>query len=614
MSSDRSTRFLEQLDDRVLVCDGAMGTMLYSRGFFINRSFDELNLSAPHVVRGVHEEYVDAGADLVETNTFGANPLKLRAHGCDDRLREINLAGARIAREAAGERALVAGSIGPLGVRVAPWGKLGVEEATGLFRQQVEPLLEGGVDLFLLETFYDLNEIHAAMLAVQSVCDLPIVAQMTLEDDGNSLEGTSPEVFTTRIDEWGAHVIGCNCSVGPAVMLESVERMAAVTRKRLSAQPNAGLPRNVDGRTIYLSSPEYFATYARFFLQAGVRLIGGCCGTTPAHVKAMTAAVRSLQPARRSVDVTTVVEPEPSVAAASLAEKSEFGAKLASGRFVVTVEIVPPKGCDPQKTIAAARLLRDAGFDAFNVPDGPRASARMSALLTAALCQSEAGIEAILHYTCRDRNLLGIQSDLFGASAIGLRHILAVTGDPPKMGDYPDATAVFDIDSIGLTNVLHNLNLGRDIGGSAFGSPTRFVIGVAANPCAVNLDEEIRRFEYKVAAGAEFAITQPVFDVSALERFLSRIRHVRIPILAGVWPLVSYRNAEFMNNEVPGVLVPSEILERMRAAATPARALQEGISIARDIIAGVRPLVQGLQISVPFGRYELAPELVRGAL
>lgn len=607
-----SSSFLEQLDDRVLVCDGGMGTMIYAKGVFINKSFDELNISAPHIVRGIHEEYLAAGAEIIETNTFGANPHKLHTHGLDDHIADINREGARIAREAARPKAaFVAGSIGPLGLRVEPWGRLGIDEAADLFRLQVAPLLDGGVDLFMIETFYDLNEMRAAITAVKSLCDLPIVAQMTLEDDGNNLEGTSPETFTAKIDSWGADVIGCNCSVGPAVMLESIERMAQVTSRRLSAQPNAGKPRNIDGRTLYLSSPEYMASYARRFLQVGVRLVGGCCGTTPDHIKAIHAAVRSLQTTRSRIVSVRTIEQEVEVAPIPLAEKSELGRRLAGGELAVSVEIVPPKGCDPTKTLSSARFLKDHGVTAVNIPDGPRASARMSALLTATLCLKEAGIEPILHYTCRDRNILGIQSDLLGAYAVGLRNVLAVTGDPPKMGDYPDATAVFDIDSIGLTNVLTNLNHGHDIGGTPLGKPTGFVIGVAANPCAVNLDEEVRRFEFKVEAGAEYAITQPVFDVEALLMFLDRIRHVRIPVMAGIWPLVSFRNAEFMNNEVPGVVVPPAVLDRMRAAPTPEAALKEGIAIAVESIRSIRSSVQGLQISAPFGRFELAVELLR---
>ncbi len=612
MNNKTAIDFLDRLEDRVLICDGAMGTMLYLKGIFINRCFDELNLSAAHIVREIHKEYIQAGADVIETNTFGANPLKLRTHGFEDKIDDINLAGARLAAEAAGDRTFVAGSIGPLGARVEPWGRIRFDEAIGYFKRQVKPLLEGGVNLFMLETFLDLNEIHAAILAVRDLCDLPIVAQMTLEDDGNSIEGTTPEVFCSTLDEWGADVVGCNCSVGPAVMLESIERMAQVTRKRLSAQPNAGKPRTVENRTLYLSSPEYMATYARFFMQAGVRLVGGCCGTTPEHIKAISSAVRSLQPGRSRVEIIAPVEAKKEIAPIPLAEKSLIGKKIASGEFVISVEIVPPKGCNPEKTISAARYLRENKIDSFNVPDGPRASARMSALLTAALCQSQAGIEAILHYTCRDRNILGIQSDLFGACAIGIRNILAVTGDPPKMGEYPDATAVFDIDSIGLVNVLQNLNRGRDIGGTFFGKPAGFVIGVAANPCAINIEDEVRRFESKVHAGAEFAITQPIFEVEALEKFLKRIQHCRIPVLAGVWPLVSYRNAEFMNNEIPGVVVPRSILERMKSAPTPERALREGVAVAREMIECIRPWVQGLQISAPFGRYELAIELASG--
>ncbi|MEW6365432.1 MAG: bifunctional homocysteine S-methyltransferase/methylenetetrahydrofolate reductase [Acidobacteriota bacterium] len=607
-----SSGFLEQVEERVLVCDGAMGTMLYSKGIFINRCFDELNLSMPHLVREVHDAYIDVGVDVIETNTFGANPIRLRSHGFEDKVSDINMAGARIAREAAVGRAFVAGSIGPLGVRVEPLGRLSLQDAVSIFKQQVQPLLDGGVDLFILETFYDLSEIRAAIDSVRGLCDLPIVAQMTLEDDGCGLDGTSPEILAATLDEWGADLIGCNCSVGPAIMLDSVDRMSKVTRKRLSAQPNAGKPRSVEGRNLYLCSPEYIATYARNFIQVGVRLVGGCCGTTPEHIRAVKSAVRSLQPGQASIGVLGKAERGPEVEAIPLAERSNLGRKLAAGEFTISVEIVPPRGCDPARTIAAAKYLQESGVDAVNIPDGPRASARMSALVTATMCAT-AGIEPILHHTCRDRNILGMQSDLFGAFAIGLKNILAVTGDPPKMGDYPDATAVFDIDSIGLVKLLRNMNHGRDIGGTPLDRPTGFVIGVAANPCAVNLDEEVSRFERKVRAGAEFAITQPVFDVSALREFLRRIAPFRIPVLAGIWPLVSYRNAEFMNNEVPGVAVPPEVLERMRGAPSPEAALREGIAIACESIRNLRPLVQGLQISAPFGRYELLGELMRGA-
>jgi methionine synthase / methylenetetrahydrofolate reductase (NADH) len=607
--------FLDALDERVLVCDGAMGTMLYAKGVFINRSFDALNITQPDLVAEVHAAYARAGADVLETNTFGANRVKLASFGMADKTHAINVQGARIARHAAREHAYVAGAIGPLGIRIEPWGKTGVDEARDIFREQAAALLEGGVDLVVLETFRDLNEIGAAIDAVRSVCDLPIVAQMTTEEDGNSLDGTPPEAFAPELERRGASLIGVNCSVGPAPMLETIERLAQVTRRRLSAQPNAGKPRDIEGRNIYLCSPEYMASYARRFVLYGVRLVGGCCGTTPEHIRQIRAAVRATTPAGRATGVaaaSTAAAPAPAVPAVPRAEKSRLAHAIARGSFVLTVELVPPKGHECQTAIERAKVLRIRGVDAINIPDGPRASARMSALALAVLVEQQAGIETLLHYACRDRNLLGMQSDLLGAHAMGLRNLLVVTGDPPSAADYPDATAVFDVDSIGLTNVVSRLNRGLDIGGQALGTPTAFHIGVAANPGAVNLDEEVRRFEYKVEAGAEFAVTQPIFDVRSFEHFLKRIEPVRIPIVAGVWPFESALNAEFMANEVPGVQVPDALLERMRRPDTADAARAEGVSIARELARAIKPMVQGLQVSAPGGNIDSALAVMEG--
>ncbi len=596
--------FLEELDKRVLVCDGATGTMLYSKGIFLNRSFDELNLTQPDLVSEVHQAYVRAGADVIETNTFGANRIKLGAFGLAERLHAVNAHGARIARHAAREQALVAGAIGPLGIRIEPWGKTGVDEAEGYFREQALALIDGGVDLFILETFRDVNEIGAAIRAVRSVCALPIVAQVTTDEDGNSLDGAPPETFVPELEGHGADVVGLNCSVGPAAMLETIERMARVARVRLSAQPNAGKPREIEGRNLYLCSPEYMASYARRFINNGVRLVGGCCGTTPEHIRHIKMAVRSMAAVPASpggAAVRAEVRPVPMAEPVPRPEKSRMANGLSRGAFVVSVELVPPRGYHAESLVEQARQLRIHGIDLVNVPDGPRASARMSAVSAALAIQQQAGIETILHYACRDRNLLGMQSDLLGAHSLGVRNLLIVTGDPPKAGDYPDATAVFDVDSIGLTNVVSRLNRGLDIGGQSIGQPTAFHIGVAANPGAFNLDEEIRRFEFKVGAGAEFAVTQPVFDVAELEAFLARIAKVRIPIIAGITPLESLRHAEFMANEVPGVHVPDAVMERMRRADGEGRAAAEGLAIARDVAAQIRPLVQGIQISTAAG-------------
>jgi homocysteine S-methyltransferase len=604
--------FLEELDRRVLVCDGAMGTMLYARGVFLNRSFDELNLTQPDLVTEVHHAYVRAGADVIETNTFGANRIKLSTFGLADRAAEINTEGARLARRAAHDQAFVAGAIGPLGVRIEPWGKTGIDEAETHFREQAAALLEGGVDLFVLETFRDLNEIGAAIRAVRSLSSLPIVAQVTTEEDGNTLDGAAPELFIQQLEEQGATVVGLNCSVGPAAMLETIERIARVAKVPLSAQPNAGRPREVEGRHIYLCSPEYMASYARRFINNGVRLVGGCCGTTPDHIRQIRVAVRAAAAAKvpRSVDpIAADAAPTVPVPVVAKAERSRMAHALARGTFVVSLELLPPRGHRTDELLESARQLRIRGIDLVNIPDGPRASGRMSALATALLIQ-QAGLETILHYACRDRNLLAMQSDLLGAQSMGIRNLLIVTGDPPRIGDYPDATAVLDADSIGLTNVVERLNRGIDIGGQPIGQPTSFHIGVAANQGALNVEEEVRRFRYKVGAGAEFAITQPVFEVDELALFLERIADVRIPILAGIMPLGSLRHAEFMANEVPGVSVPDAVLERMREADAAGRAAEEGIAIAREVVSGIRSMVQGIQITTAAGAIEAALDVV----
>jgi homocysteine S-methyltransferase len=609
MSTTRSREFRRQLAERVLVADGAMGTMLYAKGVFINRCYDELNLSAPQLVKEVHEEYIRAGAEILETNTFGANRARLGHYGFADKLKPINQAGVRLAREAAGESAFVAGSVGPLGIRIEPLGPTSFAEARALFREQIEALTEAGVDLLILETFYDLNELREAIFAAREVAgdELVIIAQVTIDDYGNLPDGTDTETFTRRLDEWPADVVGCNCSAGPKVTFETIEKMQRYTAKPLSAMPNAGHPATVEGRKIYLCSPEYMAQYARRFLWAGVRILGGCCGTTPEHIKAIRSEVRSLRPLHRRLQAT--VE-EPSVKAQALPKvpvgaKSQLGAKLAAGKFVAFVEILPPRGVDAGKEIAGAKLCAAHGIDCINVPDGPRASARMSAQVTCQLIQQHAGIEAVLHFCCRDRNILGIQSELLGAYAAGIRNLICITGDPPRMGSYPAATAVFDVDAIGLVNIVNNLNHGLDIGGNPMGSQTALLIGVGANPGAVNLEEEIRRFEWKVQAGAEYAVTQPVFDLRLLENFLKRIEHVRIPVIAGIWPLTSYRNAEFMVNELR-VPVPEEYMRRMRLADSAETARREGVAIAQEMVERVRPMVQGVQLSAPFGRYEMA--------
>ena len=599
-------------DGRVHVVDGAMGTMLYSRGIFLNVCYDELNLRQPDIVRDIHHDYIRAGAELIETNTFGANPLKLAGCGLGADTELINRTAALLAREAAGTRVLVLGAIGPLGVRVEPFGELGLEEARDAFARQVQGLVDGGVDGFILETFSDVSEIGAALRSVRLLSELPVIAQMTIGIDGQTHYGTEPATFGPALAAMGADAVGINCSVGPHGVLEAVEHLAGVVNVPIAAQPNAGLPREVGDRKIYMASPEYMAGYARRMVEAGARLVGGCCGTTPAHIKAIASFVHSVSP-RHHYAAPAAAAQDRVRTALPLGERSGLGARLAAGDFVTTVEIVPPRGVDPAPMLAQVRDLKAAGVHAVNVPDGPRAQSRMGALLSGLLIQREAGLEAVVHYACRDRNLLGMLSDLLGAAASGLNNLLIITGDPPKMGPYPEATAVFDIDSIGLTNLVSRLNLGLDPGGNDLGSTTRFVIGVGVNPAAPDPEREFTRFGWKVEAGAEFAVTQPVFDLEQLDRFLARADSFRLPIIAGIWPLISLRNAEFLANEVPGVTVPDAVLARMRRASEQGKdaALAEGVAIAREMLAAVRERVAGVQVSAPLGRVPVALEVLQ---
>jgi methionine synthase I (cobalamin-dependent)/5,10-methylenetetrahydrofolate reductase len=611
-----------------VLCDGAMGTMLYARGVFINRCYDELNLSQPELVREIHAEYLQAGAEVVETNTFGANAYRLEMHGLRDKVREINLAGVRLARgcveqirEKQASAAFVAGAMGPLGVRLEPLGKVGLDEARAAFAEQVSALVEGGpgvgVDLLIVETMTSLAEAEQAILAARSEAPgIPIVVMMTVDEEGNCLDGSSAETAAVKLTEWGANAVGCNCSAGPATVLSVIERMRPMTTLPLAAMPNAGIPRAVEGRTIYLTSPEYMASFTRKLVKAGASIVGGCCGTTPSYTRAMKSALRALDAmdsgvqvmgqageGKAAVPVASKVEPP------MLANRSKIGAMVAAGEFVTMVEIVPPKGIDCSKELDGAAQLHRLGVDAINVPDSPRASARMSAQSLCVQMQQQVGIETILHYTCRDRNVLSIQSDLLGASSIGLKNILCLTGDPPKLGNYPDATAVFDVDSIGLVNIVRNLNYGLDIGKNSIGESTGFTISVAANPGVQDMDQEVRRFAFKVEAGAEFAITQPVFDMRVLEEFLRRIEEFRIPVIAGIWPLTSLRNAEFMKNDLR-VSMPEDIMARMAAVSSPEAARAEGVKIAQEMLAEARPMVQGVQVSAPFGRYGVAADVL----
>jgi homocysteine S-methyltransferase len=606
--------FLDSLQRSVIVGDGAMGTMLYAKGVFINRCFDELNFTNPDLVREVHRGYIAAGADFIETNTFGANRFKLEPHGLSDRVVDINRTGAELARQEAGDDIWVGGSIGPLGIPIEPIGRVGFDEARECFRAQAQALEAGGVDLFVLETFRRLEEIREAIRGVREASDKPVIALMSITEEAESALGDPLEKIGRFLDECEPDVLGLNCGVGPQPMLAAIEKILAVTSRPACVMPNAGMPRLVEGRYMYLSSPEYFAKYAQRLLRVGVRVLGGCCGTTPEHIRAMRRAIRAMRPSevlpRPQAASIRVESGAPRVAPVARAKKSALSAKIAAGQFVCSVEIAPPKSADPTKTLARIRELKDAGVDAVNIPDGPRASARMSSAALALLAQREVGMETILHYCCRDRNLLSMQSDLLGLGALGLKNVLIITGDPPKLGDYPDATAVFDVDSIGLMQVANHLNHGEDLVGNPMDQPTSLHLGCGANPGAVNLDEEVRRFEYKVEAGAEFVMTQPVYDPRVLEKFARRIEHCRIPLLVGILPLRNVRNAEFLSNEVPGMEVPATILERLGAAESPDRARTVGIEIAQEALLESLPLCQGVYVMPPFNSVKAALDVL----
>lgn len=606
--------FLEAIRARPLVYDGAMGTMIYAKGVFLNACYDELCLSRPGLILDLHREYVAAGADVIETNSFGANRVRLAAHGLADKAYAINRKAAELAREAAGEAVLVAGSVGPCLTQDQLWQPEAADALREAFAEQVRGLVDGGVDVIQLETFAHPEELLLAA-AVGQAAGKPVVASFTVGERGETAVGQPLEAVVALLDASpDIDAIGLNCGVGPAHAYEAAERALAVTRKPLVVQPNAGTPRPVEGRMLYLTNPEYFTKYARKIVELGARGIGGCCGTTPAHIREAAKAVKSLSRVKRHIEVRTY-EPAAaeSVRVTPPAEKSRLAGRMLAGQRVCSVELLPPRSCDLGPLLEKARLCHRHGVDAINIPDGPRASARVSPMIAALAIQREVGIEPVLHYCCRDRNLIGMQSDLLGGYAAGLRNVLIITGDPPKLGDYPDATGVFDVDAIGLTRVTANLNRGRDVGGSAINPPTALFIGVGANPCAVSPAYEVERYRQKLEAGAEFAITQPVFDPEALFRFLDAAEKAAgrsIPVLAGVWPLTSLKNAEFMRNEVPGVEVPDAILERMRGCATKEDGVKRGVEIAREICARIAGRVAGFQVSAPFGRVEIALDVL----
>lgn len=587
--------------DRIHVMDGAMGTMLYARGVFLNVCYDELNATHPDLVEDVHEQYIRAGAEIIETNTFGANPVKLSSHGLDERTEELNALAAAIAVRTASGRAAVAGAIGPLGIRLEPLGPTSLEEARGYFRRQVDGLLEGGVDGFVLETFSSVVELEQAFRAVRARCDLPVIVQVTVGEDCVTEYGTSVEQVARAAEDWGADVVGLNCSVGPAVILEGLEQMAEVTRLPLSAAPNAGLPRQIGDRKIYVSEPDYMAQHARRAIDFGARIVGGCCGTTPEHIRSIREAVSVVQRRSTSVRVIRAVDeisthksPDP------LALRSDLGRRLATGEFVTSVRVLPPRGWDTAQMLEDCQSLARAGANSIGIHEDRR-TARLSVLATASLIANACPAEPVAHYTCRDRTLFGMISDLLGAAASGVRNMLLLTGDPPGAAPYPDFRSVVDVDSIGLTNVVSAMNRGVDPSGNDIGPPPGFVVGVALRQGARDPTRERRRFHWKVDAGAHFAVTQPVFDAEHLLDFLAGIGDAGpgIPVLAAIQPLGSLRHAEFLQNEVPGLVLPDWVVERMRKAAERGEqhAATEGVAIARETVAALSDEVAGLEIA-----------------
>jgi methionine synthase I (cobalamin-dependent)/5,10-methylenetetrahydrofolate reductase len=641
--------FADALGAGALVVDGAMGTQLYERGVLYSSCFEELNVTRPELVSKVHADYIRAGAHVIETNTSGANALRLEKYGFQSRVRELNAAGVQIARAAAGRQAYVAGAIGPSGYFLGEAGS-GTSGSTGIddlakvkavFVEQAAALLESGVDALIVETIRQTPELRMAVEAAVEATEgrVPVIASVSLDEAGRMSEGTEAAEVARLVREWGASAVGVNCSDGPMSVLSAVEKMVPVGLPVLAA-PNAGLPRRVDERMVYVSTPEYFGIYARRMVRVGVRLVGGCCGTTPEHIKRVAAAVRMTggaearglteppPPPETSVGVQGTYEsghgrgpsePEaPSVPGGlppvPFAERSSLAAKMARGRFIVSVEVNPPVGLDPARAVASAKMLKAGGVDVVNIADGARAQARMSNLALAVRIQSEVGMEAILHVCGRDRNLLGTLGHLLGAHDLGIRDLVIITGDPPKMGDFPDATAVYDLDSIGILKLAARLNHGVDPGGKSLGMTTRFVLATGAEPASLNYDRELSRLRQKKAAGADFVMTQPVYDPRVLERFLDDCAPIGLPVLVGLLPLASYRNAEFLHNEVPGMQVPEPVRERMRKAGSGPAARKEGVNIAREMLAAVRHRVAGAYVMPPLERHELALEVIDGFL
>ncbi len=635
--------FLEQLQQRPLLCDGAMGSLLYARGITYEQCFDELNLTQPELIQGIHSEYISAGAQIIETNTFGANRAKLETYNLAERVREINTRAVKLAREAreiAGQPVFIAGAVGPSGRPLQAPDEQRLSELRAIFREQIDALLVGGADLLILETFSSLAELRQAVLAAQDVGGLPIVAQMSFYEDGHTLSGQSAARVAAVLNDMGVDVMGANCSVGPAATLDVLQEMIAaaeqfgdnkrVIPQMFSAQPNAGLPTRIGNRFFYMATPDYFADYTVRFARSGVQLIGGCCGTTPRHIGAMRKAldsvygattsfipdssresqqVKPLEIANGKVTIAGLIEEE--VILPQQGTKTRLQEKLEAGKFVVSVELDPPKGLNPSKILEGAALLQKVGVDFFNIADSPMARVRMGCIAMARLIQDHLGIETIIHFTTRDRNLMALQSELLGAHALGIRNILSLTGDPLRVGDYPNTTGVWDVDSIGLIQVLRGMNEGHDAAGSSIGAQASFHIGAALNLNMTDeeTDQEIEKYRRKIEAGAHFIMTQPIYEQAPLERFLERAGKPPIPMLLGCIPLHSSRHAEYLHNEVPGITIPDEVRSRMRAAGDQGH--EEGLKLAQELLMSARSMIQGVYLMPSYGRYDVVSKLTK---
>lgn len=605
---------IDAINEHPLVFDGAMGTTIYSKGVFINTNFEELNLTRPDLIREIHKEYIDAGADVILTNTFGANSIKLSKYGLSDKVTEINKAAVDIAKSVANDETYILGSVGSclnFGSMITSSNKYQILEA---YNEQISTLKNAGVDGIIFETFFDIDELLLASSIAKSY-KLPTIASITIRKEMETPNGQSVEKAIKQLDKSpDIDILGLNCSIGPHAMLTAVKKVINEINKPLVVQPNSGIPKKVDGRMIYMNTPEYFTSYSKNYIALGVRGVGGCCGTTNEHISDMSKAIKAITTIKKKNIVKQIdIIDNNDIDVTPTIEKSNFAKKLFEKEHATTIEITPPRSTNLANIIEKAKLCKDAGIDAINLPDGPRASSRISPLITALMIEREANIETILHYCCRDRNLIGMQSDLLGGYAGGLKNYLIITGDPPKLGNYPNATAVFDMDSVGLTQVVNNLNHGRDIAGNEIQPPTSILIGVGVNPCAIDTEKELQHYFDKIDAGAEYVITQPVFDTDSLFRFLDRMNKYKktLPVVAGIWPLVSYKNAMFLKTEVPGVTVPDSIINRMEKAQTKEDGLKIGLEIAVEMREKIADSVQGFQVSAPFGNTKIAIDVLK---